>query len=461
MRSRFALLPVLALIGLLAAGCASHVKPPSIVTQKPSRPATNSQALDHFIHGVVLDQQGEITRAIGEYRRALQFDSTAASIYLSLAEDYFALKLYDDAVLQLQDALAIDPANLQAMEFLSDLLVETGQVDSAIVMAKKLISLAPEETRYRSNLATLYIRQDSLPAAIAQYEAILKQTPEDGDALSQISAIYISMKDFQKALETSRKLYDLDSTDDRVAFTVASLYAELKKSAEADYYFSRAIELNPDDPRYYTNWAYLQISEKNYGRAINILLKGTAKHSRSADMWALLGSAYQQAGQDSSAIKALDHSLELDATQVGPYVTLGYIYDSAGLFDKALDVYTQALAIAPEDPTLLNNYAYMLAQKKIRLDEALAKAKIAVEKSPDNPSFLDTMGWIYFGMGNLEQARQIIEKALSKDENNVTILEHLGDVYSALNNKEGAREQWMKALQQDPGNVQIREKLAQ
>jgi tetratricopeptide (TPR) repeat protein len=450
-----------ALVSLMILGCASHVKPPPAVPETPAKPEYNSQALDHFIHGVVLDQQGEITRAISEYRRALQFDSTASSIYLSMAEDYFSLKLYDDAVLQLQQALAVDSSNLEAMEFLTDLLVETGQVDSAVTVAKKLITLHPEELRYRHNLAGLYVREDSLPAAISQFKEIMSINPGDLDALNQISAIYITMKDFQKALDVSRQLYDLDSTDDRVAFTVASLYAEMQKPAEADYYFSRAVELNPDDPRYFANWAYLQLGAKEYNRAISILQKGTVKHPRAADIWALLGSAYQQAGQDSAAIKALDHSLELDGTQVAPYVTLGYIYDTAGKFDKALDVYTQALAISPEDPLLLNNYAYLLAQNKVRLDEALVKVKIAVSKNPENPSFLDTMGWVYFGLGDLLQAKQYLEQALLKDTENPTINEHLGDVLSAMNDKENARAHWLKALQKDPENMHIREKLAQ
>jgi tetratricopeptide (TPR) repeat protein len=461
MRTLTKSLPLLILVSLLAAGCASHVKPPLETPQQPARPKPNSQALDHYIHAVVLDQQGEITRAISEYRRALQFDSTAAAICIALAEDYFTLRLYDDAVLQLQEALRVEPDNVSAMEFLSDLMVETGQMDSAIALAGRLIELQPDELRYRRNLAGLYLRMDSLQAAIGQYQGILAKYPEDGEALSQISAIYITMKDFPKALDVTRQLYDLDSTDDRVTFTIASLYAELDKPTEADHYFSRAVELNPDDPRYFTNWAYLRLNAKDYAQAIAILQKGTLKHPRAADVWGLLGSAYQQAGSDSSAIKALDYSLELDATQVGPYVTLGYIYDSQGKFDKALEVYTQGLAVAPEDPLLLNNYAYMLAQKKVRLDEALNKVKIAVAKSPDNPSFLDTMGWVYFGLGDLVQARQCIEKALAKDENNPTILEHLGDVLSAMNDKDNARTQWLKALQHDPDNVQIREKLAQ
>jgi len=460
MKTRLTSTLILFALALLAFGCAMQTRKAATVVETPPETTPDPRALDHFIRGVVLDQQGEVTRAISEYRRALKYDSTAASIYLALAEDYVALKLYDDAMLQLYAALQLDSTNVAALEFLSDLMLEAGQFDSAISLARRLITLNPDEIRYKRNLAGIFLRLNQPAEAIIQYEEILKQHPDDAETLSQMSSLYIALKDFQKALDVSRRLYALDSTDDRVNFTIASLLAELKRPAEADSFFARAIDLNPDDPRYFTNWAYLHISEKDYLRAIDILHKGALHHPRAAEIWAMLGSAYERAGQDSSALKALDHALELDATQLGPYITLGYIYDDRGEFEKALEVYNQALAIAPDDPLLLNNYAYLLAQRKIRLDEALDKVQRALVKSPDNPSYLDTMGWVYFGLGDYQKAMQFLRLALEKDAENGTILEHLGDVYEALGDRPNARAYWLKSLDFDPNNAKIREKLA-
>ncbi len=447
-------------IALLWCGCAHRVAPPP-ASRQITQPTSDTRALDHFIRGVVLDQQGDPTRAIAEYRRALRYDSSSASIYIALAEDYFALKLYDDASLQLDQALRVDSANVQALEFLCDLMIQSELYDSAIALTGKLIELHPEEVRYRRNLASIYLGMDRPADAILQYEEIMQRNPEDGQTLGQISALYISLKDFQKALESSLALFALDSTDDRVCFTIASLMAELDRPAEADSYFARAIKLNPDDPRYFSNWAYLYMNKKDYPQAISILQKGTAHHPLAADIWALLGSAYERDGQDSSAMKALDHSLELDASQVGPYITLGYIYDERGEFEKALEVYNQALSIAPEDPLLLNNYAYLLAQRGVRLEEALEKVSLALKQNPDNPSYLDTMGWVYYGLKEYSHAREFIEKALEKDAENPTILDHLGDIFRALGDVQSARKVWLKALEKDGNNVQIREKLAQ
>lgn len=445
----------------LAAGCARQVSKTPPMVELPAAALDQSKALDYFIRGVVLDQQGEITRAISEYRRALKYDSTAAPIYVSLAEDYLALKLYEDAILLLQTALKMDSTNVQVLEFLADLMMQTGQFDEAIALTNRLIGLNPEETRYKRNLAAIYLKLERPASAIVQYEEILKQNPNDKATLGQLSSIYIALQDFQKALDTSLRLYALDSSDDRVNFTVGSLLAELDRADEAEKYFDRAIELNPDDPRYFSNWAYLYVDRRNYSKAIEVLQQGTLHHPRSADLWGLLGLAYQRAGQDSSALKALDYALELDATQLGPYINLGLIYDERGEFEKALEVYDQALAIAPDDPLLLNNYAYLLAQRKVRLDEALMKAQRALDKSPENPSYLDTMGWVYFGLGEYQRARDFLLQALTIDKENPEILEHLGDVYDGLGDRQNARSYWMKSLEFKPDNAKVREKLAQ
>ena len=174
-----------------------------------------------------------------------------------------------------------------------------------------------------------------------------------------------------------------------------------------------------------------------------------------------MGSAYQQADQDSLALEALDVSLELDASNIGSYITLGFIYDLRGELYKAIEVYDQALTISPNDPLLLNNYAYLLAEAGDRLDEAMEMVTRALEQSPQSASYLDTKGWIYYVLGEYDSAKEYIEKALEIDPQNVTILDHLGDIFKELGDKSKARSFWRQALEYDPENITIREKLAQ
>ncbi len=75
--------------------------------------------------------------------------------------------------------------------------------------------------------------------------------------------------------------------------------------------------------------------------------------------------------------------------------------------------------------------------------------RIALNAEPDNPAYLDSMGWVLFKLGRLEEARTLLEKAVNTPGGgDGTIAEHLGDCYSKLNANEKAQELWKRALKE-------------
>ncbi|MFH1861748.1 MAG: tetratricopeptide repeat protein [bacterium] len=444
-------------------GCATRTRTLRIEATPLAEPSSqpHPMALDHFIRASILDQQGEITKAIGEYRRALQYDSAASTIYLALAEDYLMLQLYDDAMLQLVAGFQIDSTHVEIQELLCDLLLQFGNADSAQYFAERLVQMKPEEAQYLANLAEIQMKQGKTQEAILNFKKILGNHPSDMNTLGQLSALYIASKNYQSALDYSLMMHNLDPENDRICYTLAALLDELGRTAEAEDFYLKATTLNPNDPQYFINWAFLHINKNDHQRAIEILESAVKYHPNTVQIWSLLGNSYHQIEQDDSAIEILLHAISLDSTQVSPYVTLGIIYDTRNEFEKAEETYRKAIQLDPENALLLNNYAYLLAQRKVRLNEALEMVERALEKTPDSPYYLDTIGWIHFGMGDYTKAREFLEKALELDEPNAELLSHLGDVLYALGDVETARQYWLRALELDPENTNIREKLAQ
>jgi tetratricopeptide (TPR) repeat protein len=70
----------------------------------------------------------------------------------------------------------------------------------------------------------------------------------------------------------------------------------------------------------------------------------------------------------------------------------------------------------------------------------------AVDYLPDNPNYLDSLGWAYYKLGKFELAEEYLQKALKFDPTSATILDHLGDVYQKRGKIEIARQMWQKAL---------------
>jgi tetratricopeptide (TPR) repeat protein len=137
------------------------------------------------------------------------------------------------------------------------------------------------------------------------------------------------------------------------------------------------------------------------------------------------------------------------------------VYDDLKRYEDSDSIYEKAIKLYPANHLLLNNYAYSLSVRTVQLDRALKMAQEAVRQQPKNPSYLDTIGWVYFQLGNYAEAKKYILQAIDAGEASTVVLEHLGDVYSKLGEKENSLEFWKRALEKDPKNKSLENKIEQ
>ena len=107
-----------------------------------------------------------------------------------------------------------------------------------------------------------------------------------------------------------------------------------------------------------------------------------------------------------------------------------------------------------------NNYAYSLVEREIKLKRALDLASKAIEIEPNNSSYLDTIGWIYFKLKNFKKAQDYIEKSLRITNDNAVVLEHLGDVMMKINRLTEAKDLYRRALLLDKSNQRLKVKAS-
>ena len=118
---------------------------------------------------------------------------------------------------------------------------------------------------------------------------------------------------------------------------------------------------------------------------------------------------------------------------------LGRPGESAKLFQEILKK-------NPDDALSANYLGYTWANAGENLPEALKLISHAVELEPDNGAYLDSMGWVYFKMGKLEEAEQWLRRALKKMQPDGTVLAHLGEVLAARGKTDEARQTLEQAL---------------
>lgn len=139
--------------------------------------------------------------------------------------------------------------------------------------------------------------------------------------------------------------------------------------------------------------------------------------------------------EECSAIVSLPEAKDRDRLQA--YSLMGDCHYTLGNRKKAFKAYEAALKIDPDYIPVLNNYAYYLSLGKKSLAKAERMSRKTVEKEPDNPTYLDTLGWILYLRGRAAEARPYFKHAmLYGGKESRVILYHFSEVLNALGEKE-------------------------
>ena len=120
-----------------------------------------------------------------------------------------------------------------------------------------------------------------------------------------------------------------------------------------------------------------------------------------------------------------------------------------------------ALEANPQNILALNNYAYYLALRKAKPDQAVELAARVVSLSPGDANFEDTYAWTLYVAGDFEEALTWIELALfhEGERASATVLEHAGDILMALGRADDARDKWQAAIEAGGDAAMINPKL--
>ena len=116
--------------------------------------------------------------------------------------------------------------------------------------------------------------------------------------------------------------------------------------------------------------------------------------------------------------------------------------------------------MSPDNPLVLNNYAYYLSLRSEKLDKAEKMARSAVDLDPYNQNNLDTYAWVLYKLNKFDEALEWIKKAYNNGgESSGVVVEHYGDILYKLNRKEEALEFWKQALTKDDYSDLLNKKI--
>ncbi len=154
------------------------------------------------------------------------------------------------------------------------------------------------------------------------------------------------------------------------------------------------------------------------------------------------------------AVSAYDRAFERLAAPDAPHWTMHYYrgiaLERSGQWERAEKDLLTALDLQPEQPYVMNYLAYSWVEQKTHLEDAQKLLVRAVELRPKDGYITDSLGWVYYRLGNYVDAVTYLERAVELRPQDPVINDHLGDAYWKVGRRQEARFQWRRALSLEP-----------
>jgi tetratricopeptide (TPR) repeat protein len=164
-----------------------------------------------------------------------------------------------------------------------------------------------------------------------------------------------------------------------------------------------------------------------------------------------LAQVYEKAknyGEMAKAIDSADKLSDSKEEKISIAFMRGAMYEKMKNYDAAEAEFRKVLELDPKNTSALNYLGYMLADRNVRVSEALKYIQQAVDAEPNNGAYLDSLGWAYYRLGDLTKAEEYLRRAIERFSKDPTVHDHLGDVYAKQGNLKGAIEHWQHSLRE-------------
>ena len=142
--------------------------------------------------------------------------------------------------------------------------------------------------------------------------------------------------------------------------------------------------------------------------------------------------------------------------------TRGIVLERAKRWEEAEKDFLKALEFEPEQPYVLNYLGYSWVDRGINLERAQDMIRTAVKRRPNDGYIIDSLGWVYYRIGNYKKAVLELERAVQIRPEDPVINDHLGDAYWRVGRKLEAQFQWTRSLSLKPNDevaAEVRKKL--
>jgi tetratricopeptide (TPR) repeat protein len=389
--------------------------------------------------------KGDAARAVAQFEQVDSLAKNNPDVKHQLAEAYLMAGERSKASASLEQAIAINPNYAPAITLLAELNLRSGNSAAAVSGLTQLLQKNPENAQAHMLLANAYLAQQRPDDALAVYETMQKSFP----------------------------------SNPQVPLLIGLVHVQESQPAQARKAFEKSLELSPGFMPAVEQIINLDLNEKRYTAAMDLVKREVERTPQAADPLLLQSEIYQAQGETNQSETVLLKAISLNPSLPKPYISLAQLYVAShkqqealdrlttlvsktndlsawmeiGLirgqlkqYDQAAEAYQKALQVNPNFTPVLNNLAYLDSEYLGKLDQAYQLAEKARNLRPYDPNTADTLGWILYKQGQYSRAVSLLQDSAERQPGDPEVQMHLGMDYYMMDEEAPARLALQRAL---------------
>jgi len=404
----------------------------------------------------VLQKEGKNGVLYDAFDALSKLHARNANVYLVKSLLAVQLGNLEQAMEDVQKALAVQPDWDRALALRAQLTAQSGEIQKAIADLEVAIAKNPKATKLQKLLAQVLIKNNDYKKARQVYRQLVRADPQDIESQVAEGLVALQLEEYDDAEEIFEVLLELPKWENQARFYLAKLEERRGNVSEAVSWYEKitdeAMALDAGLA------AALLLAKDHQYPAAHARLDALVGRYPDQKLKVLVARAelFNQQKEHQKAFGLLSDALVLHPDDKNLLYTRALIADRLGKLDVLEADLHKILQQDPDNAEALNALGYTLTAKTTRYAEAEKYLHRALRIAPNEAAILDSYGWLQFKLGRYERALEYLQRAYAKQPVG-EIAAHLAAVLWAMGRQEEAARIVEEALKNEPEDEHLLE----
>jgi tetratricopeptide (TPR) repeat protein len=360
-----------------------------------------------------------------------------------------------DAALKLLEQNPPEEGEIAPILLRARLLQNLNRGKEAIPLLEKSIKKYPDDKRLRLTYARMLVEQDRMEDAKVQFANLVQQYPDDDELRYSLALVCLEAKAWDEAKGYLQELIERESHVDSAHLNLGRIAEEHNDPQAALLEYAQVGPGNDYLPAQLRQADILMSNGRTDEAEKRLAAARDAEPDYAIQLYLIQAETLSANNQGERAWKLLQQALLQYPDD------LNLLYTRAMQAEKRNDLAQMEKDLRliikrdPDNAMALNALGYTLSDRTARYDEAKALIEQAHKLNPEDPAVLDSLGWVNYRLGNLDEAERLLRQALERFPDQ-EVAAHLGEVLWANGKQREARQIWEKFLKEQPESPILR-----